>query len=236
MKIAVCDDDIQFLDTICKLLEDQAKKRGKTLTLCRFSNGDDLIGGHRKQCMDLIILDVVMPLMNGIDTAKELRMNDRAVPILFLTSSREFAVDSYDVNAFHYLIKPVSQERLFAVLDHFLETLKPSGETFLAQTDTGFYKILIDDVDYLEAQNKHVIVYMTNGTTIKIRELFSRCEESFSLERGFFKCHRSYIVQLSHVEQFTKSSITTIFQACLPVSRKNYAALKEAYFNHMFQL
>ena len=73
--------------------------------------------------MDLIILDVIMPLMSGMDTARELRMDEQTVPIIFLTSSKEFAVDSYDVNAFHYLIKPVDERKLFHILDEFLETI-----------------------------------------------------------------------------------------------------------------
>lgn len=235
MKIAVCDDEIQFLDMVCEMLEDWAEQRKIRLSIHRFTNGDDLILAHQKHCMDLIILDIVMPLLNGLDTAKELRVNDRNVPLIFLTSSREYAIDSYDVRAFHYLIKPVSKERLFAVLDDVSKTIQKLEETFLAQTDMGFCKITIADVEYLEAQNKHVNVFLSNGTSFEIRELFSRCEEVFSLKRGFFKCHRSYIVQLSHVEQFTKTTLLTSHHMTIPISRSSYPAFKETYFNHMFQ-
>ena len=235
MKIAVCDDEIQFVNVTCEMLKEWAYLREIPLTLCRFTNGDDLIMAHQQQCMDLILLDVVMPLLNGIDTARELRAKDRTVPVIFLTSSREFAVESYDVNAFHYLIKPVSKDRLFNVMDRFLETCKKPEEIFMAQTDTGFCRIVISDVDYLEAQNKHVHVCLSNGTSVQIRELFSRCEEVFSPERGFFKCHRSYIVQLGHVAQFTRTTVITQHHDSVPISRNSYVAFKEAYFNHMFQ-
>ena len=100
MKIAVCDDEKQFIDEVCLLLESWAKKQDIQLSLFRFTNGDDLIDAHRSECMDLILLDIIMPLLNGMETAKELRGNDAAVPIIFLTSAREFAVD-YEVRAFH---------------------------------------------------------------------------------------------------------------------------------------
>ena len=234
MKIAICDDEKQFVDSICPLLEQWAASNSINLTLYRFSNGDDLIAAHRNHCMDLIILDVIMPLLNGMDTARELRNDEQTVPIIFLTSAKEFAVDSYEVKAFHYLIKPVDEIKLFHILDDFLKTIALPQSFFTAHTDRGFCKIVVDDVDYLEAQNKEVLVHLSNGRTIMIRELFSKCEEIFTLESGFFRCHRSYIVNLTNIEQFTKSEISTSQNTAIPISRNRYVAFKETYFNYMF--
>lgn len=235
MKIAICDDEMHFIDAICPLLEQWAKERGIKLTLYRFTNGDDLVDAHRCECMDLIILDVIMPLLSGIDTARELRDANQAVPIIFLTSSREFAVDSYEVKALDYLIKPVDRNRLFLTLDDFLKTFNLPKNFFTAKTADGFCRIEIADVDYLEAQNKQVLVHLANGRIIVIRELFSRCAEVFLPENGFCCCHRSYIVNLSNVEQFSKTEVTTIHNAAIPISRNNYATFKETYFNYMFE-
>lgn len=235
MKIAVCDDEINVISATCKLLQEWAGKHAVPLTLYRFTNGDDLLAAHHQYCMDLILLDVVMPLLNGIDTARELRQKDTAVHLIFLTSSREFAADSYDVDAFYYLLKPIDKDKFFLILDRFLDAWKKSEDTFMAQTALGFSRIRINDVEYLEAQNKEVRVYLSDGSQIDIRELFSRCEEVFSPARGFYKCHRSYIVHLSHVAQFTRTTITTSQHASIPISRNSYAAFKEAYFQHMFQ-
>lgn len=235
MKIAVCDDEPAVIFATCELLQEWADLHALPLTLYRFTNGDDLLAAHQQYCMDLIVLDVVMPLLNGIDTARELRQNDNSVPLIFLTSSREFAADSYDVDAFYYLLKPVSREKFFTVFDCFLDVWKKSEDIFMAQTLTGFYRIRINDVEFLEAQNKQVRVYLSDGTHIDIRELFSRCEEVFSPDKGFFKCHRSYIVNLSHITQFTKTSIITSQHTTIPISRNSYTAFKTAYFHHMFQ-
>lgn len=235
MKIAVCDDEELFIDSTCSLLKQWAKKNNTSLTLFRFTNGDDLIDAHRRECMDLIILDVIMPLLNGMDTARELRCHDRTVPIIFLTSSREFAVDSYEVKAFNYLIKPVDAGKLSSVLDDFKKTLNLSKNTFTAQTDGGFLSVAVSDVDYIEAQNKQVIFHMADGRMITVHESLSKCAESFSPETGFCRCHRSYIVNLSKVKQFSKSEITTFNHAAIPISRNSYAAFKETYFQHMFE-
>lgn len=234
MKIAVCDDERQFIDAVCPLLEQWAEEHNIRLTLYTFTNGDDLINAHQSECMDLIILDVIMPLLSGIDTAKELRHDDSSVPIIFLTSSKEFAIDSYEVKAFYYLIKPVVREKLFSVMDNFFKIFNSEKITFTAHTANGFCKITIDDVDYLEAQNKRVIVHMTDGRTIEIREQLSICENVFLPDNGFFRCHRSYIVNLNHVEQFTKTELCTSHNATIPISRNSYEAFKESYFNYMF--
>lgn len=151
MKIAICDDEICFIDALCTLLEQWAKERGIRLTVYRFTNGDDLVEAHQNEWMDLIILDVIMPLSNGIDVARELRNMHQSVPIVFLTSSRDFAVDSYEVKALNYLIKPVDPAKLFLTLDDFLKTLNLPKNYFTARTADGFCRIEIADVDYLEA-------------------------------------------------------------------------------------
>lgn len=221
MNIAICDDEQLFLDTTCQFIEEWAKLRKKRIRLLRFTNGDDLLHACRNEDIDLIFLDVVMPLLSGIDTAKELRNNNQMVPIIFLTASREFAVDSYEVKALNYLLKPVSKEKVFQLLDEFFKTLEKPKATFTARTAMGFCKIIADEVEYLEAQNKEVHVHLSNGTTIEIRELFSACEEVFSIDKGFFKCHRSYLVNLAYVEQFNKNQVTTCNSA-LPIARNRY--------------
>lgn len=234
MKIAVCDDEFQFIDALCPLLEQWAKNHSIPLTLYKFTNGDDLIAAHNDKCMDLIFLDVIMPLLNGMVTARELRSNDPLVPLIFLSSSREFAVDSYDVKAFHYFIKPVGREKLFPILDEFLRTCQLHKSTYTAQTADGFCKIAFADVEYLEAQNKQVLVRLSDGRSIEIRELFSKCEEIFSPKSGFCRCHRSYIVNLNYVEQFSKTRLLTNHNFKIPISRNRYMPFKDAYFHHMF--
>lgn len=235
MKIAVCDDEVRFVDNTCTLLERWAKERNICLSLHRFSDGDALLKAHRSKVMDLIFLDVLMPLLNGIDTAKELRGEDPAVPIIFLSSAKEYAVDSYEVKAFQYLVKPLNEKRLWAVLDDFSKSFYTQKEMVVLHTQVGFLRIAMEDVDYLEAQNKHVAAHLSNGTSILLSENFSGCEHLFTLEKGFCKSHRSYLVNLSHVKEFTKTQIFMNTGAAIPISRNCYQMFKETYFSYMFQ-
>ncbi len=138
MKIAVCDDDIQCIAQVCALLEQWSQQKKIALTLYHFSDGDELLRAPQKHCMDLLILDIIMPLLSGLDTAKELRNKDDHTPIIFLTSSKEYAVDSYEVHALHYLLKPVSPTQLFDSMDYFLICPDSQKNIFLPRRQTDF--------------------------------------------------------------------------------------------------
>ena len=139
------------------------------------------------------------------------------------------------MKALNYLMKPVDPEKLFAAMDDFTQTLHREKETFTAQTSSGFCRITLDDVDYLEAQNKLVQVCLSNNTTLEIRELFSHCEEIFSLDKGFFKCHRSYLVYMPNVDRFGTTELRMKSGSSIPIARGYGKAFKEAYFSMMFR-
>lgn len=234
VKIAVCDDDPLFLEQASSALQDWAGSNQLDLQLYTFSDGDALIASHSRNHMDLILLDVVMPLMNGMDIAHKLRQTDTHVGLIFLTSSPEYALESYEVRAFWYLLKPVQKEQLFRALDSWRDTLFASSNTFTARTTDGYRNLYLQDIESLEAQNKLVVVTLQDHTILNIKEPFHKCEEIFTLQRGFFKCHRSYIVAFKSVEKFSKSEIITRSGCRIPISRDIYSVFKDAYFSYMF--
>lgn len=235
MKVAVCDDEAIFVDRICALLERWAQKRNLCLSLYRFSDGDALLETHLSEVMDLIFLDVRMPFIDGMDAARELRAAGSSVPIIFISSAREYAVDSYKVDAFWYLVKPVDETLLYTVLDKFHRTFHEKKEMVVLRTQTGYCKISTMDVDYLEAQSRHVIAYLSNGSSILLTEKFFSCEQHFSLKKGFCKCHRSYIVNLRQIKEFDKIRVVLNAGTMIPISRNSYQIFKENYFSYMFQ-
>ena len=158
MKILVCDDDREIVEAVTIYLE----KEGYSVLAAY--NGKEALDTLRREQVQLIILDIMMPLLSGLDTAKELRSKDAHTPIIFLTSSKEYAIYSYEVHALHYLLKPVSKEQLFDTMNYFLEVSRQSEQYFSAQTANGFCKLRISDIEYLEAMNKQVNVHMTNSS------------------------------------------------------------------------
>lgn len=234
IRIAICDDETAFLTELCAMLRSWAASRELVLQLFPFTNGDKLIAACEESPADLVILDIMMPFPGGMDTAKALRQKESHVPLIFLTSSPEFALESYEVRAFWYLLKPVSEERLFSVLDQWLTSMQASLRHFAARTISGYQNIYLRDVEYLEARNKLVAVVFRDGSVLEIKEPFHRCEEFFTPEKGFYKCHRSYLVALNCVETFSKAELRTKSGARIPISRDNGVAFKDAYFAYMF--
>ena len=123
LRIAVCDDSPQFLQTAADLVSAWAAQRNIPAEISTYQNGDELLEANSAKRFDIVFLDIIMPLLNGMDTARELRENDTVIRIIFLTSSPEFALDSYDVKAQGYLLKPVSSDKIYSALDESAEFL-----------------------------------------------------------------------------------------------------------------
>jgi DNA-binding LytR/AlgR family response regulator len=124
MRIAICDDNTEELEGLAKLLEAYREKTKASFTCKTYSDGVSLLEDARRKGFDFLILDVMMPLMNGMQVAHEVRAFDENLKIAFLTSSPEFAVESYSVEAFAYILKPAAADNLFPVLDNCSTTRK----------------------------------------------------------------------------------------------------------------
>jgi len=202
-----------------------------------FDDGDSLISAHRQEPYDLILLDVVMPMLNGIETAREIRLTDRCVKIVFLSSSPEYALDSYTVRADHYLLKATLSDTLYSGLNDILfNTLTTPPENSLTIKGlNAVYNIPLHQIEYLEAQNKHIVLFLHDGSVKETTEPLRHFEEVLKGKDGFFKCHRSYIVNLFHIDSYTQKEIKMQSGARIPISRNCHRDFEEAYFNLYFR-
>lgn len=235
LKIAVCDDSPEFLQHAIGMVESWSEQSRIQTVIYRFDNGDALLAKNAVTHMDIIFLDIIMPLQSGIDTAKELRLSDNAVKIIFLTSSPEFALESYDVKAQGYLLKPVTYEKIKETLDECSHSFETESENIVLKTAFGYQKLYFHDIEYLEAQNKRVIFYLRTGKTVEAAESLHSLEERLSINDGFFKCHRSYLVYIPNVDNFSMDEITTKSGRSIPIARGYGKAFKEAYFAFVFR-
>lgn len=234
LRIAVCDDSTDFLQSAVNMIKTWSAQSGIQTEIFQFTNGDELIAGSTSLRMDIIFLDIIMPMFNGIETAKELRQSDTAVKIIFLTSSKEFALESYDVKAYNYLLKPVSYNKIKEVLDECADAFKEEPKNIIVKTSFGYQKLYFHDIEYAEAQNKKVTFYLRTGKTLDAAEPLYSFEDKFTDSDGFFKCHRSYLVYLPNVDHFSSSEITTKSGRNIPIARGYAKAFKDAYFALMF--
>ncbi len=235
LRIAVCDDSPQFLQAAAAHIKAWAEKRNMPIDLLTCSNGDELLRLNAADRLDIVFLDIIMPLLNGMETARELRQEDKAVRIIFLTSSPEFALDSYSVKAQGYLLKPVTPEKLFETLDDCAQFLAKEPENLVLKTPFGYQKLYFHNLEFAEAQNKRVIFYLSDGGQVQSMDPLYFFEDRLTRENGFFKCHRSYLVYLPNVDHFNSTQIVTKAGRSVPIARGFAKPFKEAYFALMFE-
>lgn len=233
IRIAVCDDTIEYLQGTVSLLEQWSTQKGVNTKIDSFDNGDSLLSALSHQSYDLIFLDIIMPMLSGIDTCAEIRKENRQTRIVFLSISPEFGVDAFRVKANGYLLKPVDPAALFALMDECLQEQEESIGFLIAKTPSMVRRISLDEVCYVEAQNKRVMVYTTDGNTLTISTPLHQLAQQLE-HPSFFQCHRSYIVNMNHIRSFTKSDLTLPNGNRIPISRNCTKEFHDAYFVFLF--
>lgn len=233
LKIAVCDDDKAFLLQIKSLIQ-QWENKPNLLNIEVFEDGDTLIHAHNESSFHIILLDVVMPLLNGIEVAKEIREHDTSVKIAFLTSSPEFAVDSYTVKANNYLLKPVEPAKLLHCLDELKKEIQQSSQCIIVKGTHAVHRVEIMNIEYIESQNKHNLFVLSDGRMIESNEPLYTYEDKLVLADGFFKCHRGYIVNIHHIDTYSLKEIKMRSGYRIPISRKYQHDFEIAYFSFIF--
>ena len=204
LKIAACDDESAQLEQMERMLQDYFRARlALPGRISVFSDSRTLLSRVREQGgFDLYILDIIMPGLNGIQTGMELRKMGDGGEIIYLTTSSEYAVDSYTARAFFYLIKPVTEKKLFGLLDEAAEKLQQRrSRGILVMTPDGPRHIRMDHILYAERIGRRVRYYCTDGTvdTQTIRCTFRDAIHPLTEERRFCMCGASFLVNMEHV-------------------------------------
>lgn len=233
LRIAICDDMNCHIAETQKLLE-QWPNRPEHLHVEIFTDADALITAHGSNPFHIILLDVIMPLLNGIEAAREIRQSDKTVKIVFMTTSPEFAVVSYTVKANNYLLKPVEAQQLYTCLDELVENMRERPKYMVIKSAKAFHRVQLDHIEYLEAQNKHVLFAFSDGSTITSIEPLYSYENQLLLSDGFFKCSRSYIVNIHHIGTYSTKEIIMRSGYRISISRSCHKEFENAYFEVLF--
>lgn len=236
MRIAVCDDDERELSRIQKLIAEYQASRNKDLECHYFTNSTDFICELRGGEYDLVLMDVLMPGISGIQAAQEIRTLDKNVKLIFVSASPEFAVESYNVGAYHYLLKPVDTNSFFTLLDKIAGELSAQVEQgFVLRSRDGIVQIAFAKLAYVEVINKTVFFHLTDGTVHEVTATLADFEETLLSRTEFLKTHRSYLVNLSHIQSIDINCITMKSGADIPVSRQRRSQVQDAYMHFLHQ-
>ncbi len=236
MYIALCDDKTEELDKAENMLNIYQEQHSDcAFSIRKFQKAEDLIGivCEKGYLPDLVIMDIFMPGKLGVDAAKELRRLGIGCHIIFLTISREYALEAFQVDAVQYLLKPVAQDELFQVLDKVRKkAVEDRKKYLLIRIGGSLCRIPIQDIEYVEAQKKSQYLYLADGTQHMLRLTMVKIYDMLSEYEEFVKAGVSYIVNLIHVESISAQMIQFDNGKQIYLPRGAYPALKKQYFNY----
>lgn len=236
IKIAFCDDDIAVLNELNVLLDRYRVEHNKDITYAAFRSPLELISAIEKGiCFDILFLDIIMPGENGISAAKEIRQHDSTVKIIFLTSSAEYAVESYTVGAYFYQIKPIWAEGFFRLMDSVIDDCKKQHQSSLVlRCKNGITRVDLDRLEYCEVLGRTLLFHMDSGATIEGAGSLDELCEWLDQYDNFLRPHRSFIVNMEHIQNITYKSITMDSRAEIPLPHGKCSEIKNLYLEYAF--
>lgn len=226
--IALCDDELTARNTVASLTERWALTRGHDITMTHFPSAESFLFEYSaEQRFDILLLDIEMGAMNGVELAKSLRQKDKLLQIAFITGYSDYISEGYEVAALHYLLKPVSEEKLFSVLDRAAERLKTDAKVIVLETPDETIRVPIYEIRYAEVIKNYVTVHAQSDYTVKmpLRELIDRLDERF------IRIGRSYVVNLGMIHRVTKTDIYLRGGETIPLPRGAYDTVNRAIIN-----
>lgn len=234
MKIAICEDDTTQQNILTAALDSYRTPAGEHAQYDVYHNGLDLLASINTHPYDVLLLDILMPGFNGIETAREIRESNEKIPIIFLTTSQEFAVESYRVHAFDYLMKPVEQKTLFETLDRVYAVTESTLEnSIMIQTAKAIYALSLSQIEFVEINNRTLSFHLIDGTVKSISGRLSDYEDALLKHPEFLKIHRSYIINMDLMKALNQKSFITLTGNEVPISRNLLPAIQKRYIEHL---
>ena len=226
MNILICDDKQVEIDKFTRLIGDSYVN----VQTVSFNNGYDVLDYiHTGAVVDVCFLDIVMPEMNGIELAQQLREAGYAGDIVFFTTSNEYASESYGVNAFAYLLKPLVPDAVRSTLYKLDEKRKKNDtESLLVKVSKVARNILFREISHIEVIRNYVYFRLTDGEEIKFNATFGEIAPQFLADKRFVQCHRSYVVNMSDIKAIDDNTIIMRDGKKIPNS-KSYPDVKKKF-------
>lgn len=231
MNIAICDDE----KNIRELLEDKVKKLYPNAKIICFSSGEELL--LLKEHIDILLLDIQMPEIDGMETAIELRKKDKNMILIFVTAAEEYVFQAFDVGAFHYIVKPINDERFAQILSKAVKELGPKREDncknedkYLMINSGGVHiRVMLEDIVYAEVFNRKIVIHKMDESI----EYYGKMSDLEALAGDdFFRSHRAYLVNLKYVEKYDASTIY-LEKGNVIMAKQNYPEFVKKYMKFM---
>ncbi len=231
MKIAICDDDKQLRKDLRHLIEIQLDLMALTYEIEEYGSGTSLLDHMDQKEPDILFLDIEMPGMGGMDTARALRNLEKKMLIIFITAYPDYVFQGYEVHAFHYILKPYGKAKLKEVLESAVKELSTLEEQFyLVQQKSGTLRLSIREISYFKSDRRNVCAVQKNGEQISFYEKLDEVEAK--LPECFQRIHNRYLVNMNCISKIESASCICNGEE-LPVSRAYKQSLAVAFAKTM---
>lgn len=227
MRIAYCDDEkVQYV-YLKELIDKWEIKQEKKCEISVYQSAEEMLFENQGNfSFDFILLDIEMDKMNGVELARNIRQVDKHVTIAFLSNSKEYVFEGYEVRAVRYLLKPLTETQLFPLLDQVQSLLTKEADYIIIMVDRENIKLNTEAINYVEALGHYVRIH----TTDKVYEVkMNMSEMEKQLKKAFVPTHRSYLVNLNCIEKITRTECIINTKETIPISRNSYTAVNEAF-------
>ncbi|MDE6851134.1 MAG: LytTR family DNA-binding domain-containing protein [Lachnospiraceae bacterium] len=232
MKIAVCDDDRTIRKELLRLIQKQAPEAD----IAEYPSGEEVL--NAKENFDIYFLDIEMGKVSGMDIARRIREQEesggqRSI-IIFVTGYREYMEAAFDVNAFHFLIKPINTEKFAAVFQRAWKeqsALHEQEKKYIMVKSSGTQqKLMLNNIYYIESRNKKVIFHTADAAL----EVYGKMEELQNvLGNTFYRCHRCYLVNMEKISAYSADNIQVTNGDNLLLARKKYSDFIKTYLRYV---
>ncbi len=219
LSIAVCDDEMLPCCMLSKMIREILDELKIPCTIRQFYNGTALL--QEAGNFDILFLDILMQEPDGMETARRLRQKSSDQILIFISSSRDYVWNAYDVEAFHYLLKPLDGRKLKSTLHSAVQkALTHPREYLLIRRERQQQKVFLDDIRYFEIRGRMIDLHGADGCLTYYEQI--RILEDRLQGKGFFRCHKSFLVNLNCVDSYSRQELLLDTKERIPIAKRRY--------------
>ena len=236
LRVAVCDDEEVQQELMASYVHDWAKRYNHTVEVRCFDSAeafafaweDALATGE--DAFDILLLDIQLEGQNGVELARRLRKRDDRIQIIFITGLEEYMNEGYEVDALHYLLKPIRRVKFYRVLIRAVERLQRTRRSILVESRAGVIRIPEGRIRVVEAAGHNVNVETSDGILI-LHQNITKMQAELPPQQ-FFRCHRSYLVNLAFVHSIKRGEVTMDSGRKIPIGQSYSEAFNQAFIHY----
>ncbi len=230
--IGICDDLEEDRARLAAIIQDYCRQQGIRCRILLFASGDELLENYRPGQFHILFLDIYMPGISGVETAHQIRRSDTLCSIVFVTTSQEHGMDSYDVQASDYLVKPFTAADVENAMSLCVTNVLEHHRTLDVQTGSGLRQVPLRDLRYIEIQG-HTACLHIGSEVLTVRRGMDELEREIN-HADFLRCHRSYLVNMNYISLVDKNSFHLLDGDDIPIGSTGISKVKDQYMTWSF--